>query len=398
VDTGQSWQGAPVSPQQILQAAQHIDRPVIAINVLKDLAADGPELTALSTALQRYSWLGERRPAVVATKGAKTYDDALALYPAVTIQARPKGLGHVWEWAGPDGVVKFSTAKMTAELFDEADFKEADLLPVTPHGHQLPSVLAGLLGQNTWPDGEKYLRQHVDALIKPNVGVALGQLRQREPDDSRIGAYEVILRLVRDAGGVAPESAPRLKLAIPKQHSEPTPEFSLSGPLRETFAFDYLVPKEDRRSRKPWNDLLLWLMYSDKLSLAEAVALAKGVHEVAARTVALNGGHGRSAKPEEMIDHGPANATVFAAIADVLGIDSATAKGLAAPNTDAVAASHVLQAAVNQVQGCRLDPIDRLIWVMRIGELARLWEANTNPHHRRIAGLLTFLSHEMATC
>ncbi|MGI5239319.1 hypothetical protein [Dactylosporangium sp. CA-139066] len=403
VDTGDSWRQRADTLTRIVHAARDAQRPVVAINVLHGLAQDGPELTALRTVLVRYQRLGAR-PVVVATSGSDAYAAVRAQFRPVTVEARTDGLEQRWQVTDPAGVVHTTAAGLTPALF-----AAADTVPVAPDDRGLPPVLARWLAQNTWTDAERYLRDNITDLLRPDVGEALHNLRRQEPGDREVGAYDVILGLVRAAGGVADPSAQRFAPTGPVDLTAIEPGPVLSEPLRETFAFDYLQPHaavgldddagEKRKLRKPWDDELLWLTYTGgrargpqegRAWMADMAALAGALDEAGERRVVAKDGAGTVRR----FSHGQANATVFTAVSTVLGIDAETTRHLAA-QPDPVGANPVLRGAVTQIQACQLSPIDRVAWVVRMSALEQRITADGRPE---LAGLLRILTETLASC
>jgi hypothetical protein len=410
VDSGNAGRGNGIVAL-VVDAARSARRPVIVINVRGGLAAESPELTALRTALHRYQRFGVS-PVVVATSDTQAIAALREQYGPATIQPASAGLDHVWTLRGPDGAGVSTSTSLSQELF-----AAADAMPVQPDGSGLPPALAGLLAQNTWADGEQYLRDHVADLLRPDVEEAMRDLRRREPDDRTVGAYDVILRLVRAAGGVAHESQQRfapvggVDMFVPAVGwDSPLPE-----PLRETFAFDYLRPfasvgvyddpLEKRKLRKPWDDRLLWLMYeggksrdpeTGKAWRADMAALASGLRETSERRTAAGGGD--STQASTGFDRGKANATVFAAISTVLGIDAAMLRQLDKAPAEPRNLGRVhppFGEAVRQIASCQLDPADRLAWLTRMNALEKKIAADGKPE---LARLLTLLTETLASC
>ncbi len=370
VDSGNSWQGAAVTPEQIAALARQARRPVVAINVRPGLTENGPELTALRAVLQRFQWFG-MRPTVVATAVTAEFERVINRYQPITIQLWPVGLGQVWRVADPSRTVLAQDAELTAALFDNGD-----RVSVAVDGGGLPPVLAGWLAQNTWPESEAFLRDNVSRLLDPRVEVALRELRQSEPGDERIGAYDVILGLVGKAGDLASP------LQAPWRPDQP------GQPLRETFALDYLLPKATREERKAWDDRLLSLMSTGELSTAQMVALARGVHEVGERTVVVAG-----ERHMERFDYGPANATMFTAVSDVLNLQPEMIQRLT-DSTDPAAEEGPFKNALTQVAACRLLPSDKTAWVERIDEL----RTGLRAKQQALAALLNILLQKMVAC
>jgi hypothetical protein len=274
-------------------------------------------------------------------------------------------------------------------------------LDLPADGYALPPVLAGLLSQNTWADGARYLRDNAAALLQPPVREALGELSERERElsdeeqDTTIGAYEVILQLAAAADGATDSDGSRQQPTDPAIWTEVQPEDGATRPPPVGFAFGYLVPQPTRQDRQPWDDRLLWLIYRGQLFEAQALTLAKAVHDVVERSVHDVAERSVDAGRVEKFDYGPANATVFAAISSVLSIDRATAQDLLPKAGDQRQSDNPFGEALRQLQQCRLLPLDKLAWVTRIGRLNTQLEVDNRHEH---AELMRLLTHQLVTC
>jgi hypothetical protein len=347
--------------KEILAAAQNIRRPVIAVNVLGTLTRHGPELTALTTALQRYQWFG-LRPVVVATEPTEQSPDMATIrdrYGPVLIHSVSDFLDRGWQLVGPDGVV-VATKEPLADLFGRAD-----VLDLPADGYALPPVLAGLLSQNTWGEGEQHLRAHVEELLRSQITDSMHDLRQREPEDRKVRAYDVVLQLVRAAGGVT-ASRSRFIPAKTMPNEGVEPELLSDGRLRETFVFDYLEAKSTRKERARWDDRLMRLRWSGLLTGDQMSDLAWGVVETGEHP-GPSALAARGAKTDPY-DHGAANAALFTAIEMVLRIDESEVQRIAEAEGDRFDAENPVQKAISLVKACR-DPQDRLAWLYRIGDI-----------------------------
>ena len=87
-------------------------------------------------------------------------------------------------------------------------------------------------------------------------------------------------------------------------------------------------------------------------------------------------------------DRGQANATVFAASSTVLGIDAELLRQPGGTHPS-------FEEAKSLIASCRLDPVDRLAWVTRLGTLGKQIAAHGEGE---LAGLLRVLTETLSNC
>ncbi|WP_432990788.1 hypothetical protein [Dactylosporangium sp. CA-233914] len=258
--------------------------------------------------------------------------------------------------------------------------------PPQPATVTLPDVLAGWLAQSSWQEAEGYLRANVAALLEPKSVEAMRRLRLGDPDNRVVAAYGAILELVGQAGGVKALAESRYRPVKSITMMEPWP--AVDGPVPVTFAFDYLAPKPDRQSRKPWDDRLLRLMYQRQEFRGLAVVLARGVVERGQQPV-----QGQRSG----LDYGGGNATVFAAVDKVLRMSVTRASRPGASGR---------RQEFDDVSRCALAPQDKAFWVLRLDELRdRVRKSGIPGHPDRHgvaapahAALLDLLTDTLANC
>ncbi|MGW1061914.1 hypothetical protein [Micromonospora rubida] len=339
-------------------------------------------LDQLRTALQRTARIGVIPTVLFWNTPPGVLEELRADYVFSTLQRRVVNLDdRSWQLSGPDGRLAGPYDVIT----DALDAQKSAAGPPTGEisarlaARKLPPALAGWLSENNWQDRETYLRAHFQELLAPEVQAVLGRnadgtMTGLPPgeDGNLAGAAQVILDLVRANGGPAGEDAPRLAPAadIPSHKFEPP--VTLEGPLRETFAFDYLLPRPKpkpstvRTERASWDDLLLRLFSMGKLTGPQMVALANGVAEDS---------------------RGVANATVFAAIAAVMRMPQKVAE---LPTHDNSEFGRLADAVAN----CDVLPADRVSWVARF-DAFHDQVAGGQPGH---AALLHVLLEKLTNC
>ncbi|WP_433349858.1 hypothetical protein [Micromonospora sp. CA-111912] len=339
-------------------------------------------LDQLRTALQRTARIGVIPTVVFWNTPPGLLAELRADYAFSTLQRRVVNLDDSsWQLSGPDGRL----AGLYDVITDALDAQKSAAGPPTEEisarlaSRKLPPALAGWLSENNWQDRETYLRAHFQELLAPEVQAVLGRNADGTmtglpagEDGNLAGAAQVILDLVRANGGPAAEDAPRLAPAadIPSHKFEPP--VTLEGPLRETFAFDYLLPRPKpkpstvRTERASWDDLLLRLFSMGKLTGPQMVALANGVAEGS---------------------RGVANATVFAAIAAVMRMPQKVAE---LPTHDNSEFGRLADAVAN----CDVLPADRVSWVARFDAFHEQ-VAGGQPGH---AALLHVLLEKLTNC
>ncbi|QOC93833.1 hypothetical protein [Micromonospora craniellae] len=366
------WRQRSVA-ETVARAARAVRRPVVVVEVGAGVDERSAVLTVLGMTLIK---LGERRlqPIVIATAPAAALTALVNRYDLSLVGPETTEADARWQVTGPDGAERWSTSAFVPTLFTTAG--QITTGPVARSGSV---TLSEWLGQPDWPTAEEYLRENVADLRHPYVVDELAHLRARDPDNRLLSAHEAVLDLVRAANGAIDPAESRYQPTEPIQTFDMEPRTSVQGPMTVTFALDYLEPKPDALSRKPWDDRLLRLMYADGRARELAAALAAGV----------------VGEQRDRVDDGRWNATVFGAVAIVLRMtrEEARTPGF----VDAWG------KALEDVACCEANPTHRMYWVPRLDELRDEVGAHGVPGHvdgpaERHAALLEVLTYTLANC
>ncbi|WP_236145615.1 hypothetical protein [Verrucosispora sp. SN26_14.1] len=360
------WRQRSVA-EAVARAARTVRRPVVVVEVGARVDERSAVLTLLGMTLIK---LGERQlqPIVVATAPAAALTALVNRYDLALISPESTAADAGWQVTGPDGAQRWSTSAFVPTLLTTAG--QITTGPVARSGSV---ILSKWLGQPDWPTAEEYLRENVADLRHPYVADELAHLQARDPDNRLLSAHKAVLELVEAANGAIDPAGSRYQPTEPIQATVMEPRTSVQGPMTVTFALDYLEPKPDALSRKPWDDRLLRLMYTDDRARALAAALAAGV----------------VGEQPDRVDDGRWNATVFGAVAIVLRMTREEAHP-----TSSVEA---WDKALEDVACCEANPYHRWYWVDRLDELRDEVRAHgipghvdgPAPHHADLLGVLT---------
>ncbi|HKT00242.1 MAG TPA: hypothetical protein VJT31_11985, partial [Rugosimonospora sp.] len=322
---------------------------LIMINTSDGLAPDRLDLTGLGTALL-YNAIRQpgRRPVVVAWEPTPEVTALLGAYQSVAVI---RGRNEPWRLTGADGAELRSAAAPTRDLY-EAAAEAAEAAPAAVlAGLRLPPHLAQWLTQDGWDAAEEYLRRNVDELSEPHISDALTRLRELDPHNRVLAAYEVLLQLLHEPDGRASLGQQRW---VPKPADQNGTDYTVDYPLLP-FAIDALKSSHTEH-RKPFVDQLLRQMYEGRLTGAQASALARGLLD--ADQLAPDEFHQQDRPGTVTDDSGWSDAKVFTALDQLLR-----------PLTPGAATQRAYDAAVKLVLDCAASPYERIFSALRLRDL-----------------------------
>ena len=238
--------------------------PVLVVGAV---APDSRELTALGSLVRRYR-SGGREPRVVATELTEALTETLSRSGVIAVTRTPSGMSQTWRVTGSDGRVRAEATDLGPEHFTSPGVHVTDRTPAV-------ELVDGWLDTPRWAETGEYLAGHLSELLGADATAVLAERLGTYPDNRELHAYEVVLDLARQAGGLGTAFGP----LDPGVHDEVSglERVAPDGPLSPLVAVRYLEPKDTLAQRRAWNDQLLSLLFQGKITGTQAAKLARGV-------------------------------------------------------------------------------------------------------------------------
>ena len=313
-----------------------VTQPVL---VAGALAADSRELTALGSLIRRYRAEG-REPLVVAPEPSHPLLELLAHAAVHHVVRAPSGMDHVWTATGSDGRARAEGRDLGPEHLTSTGTP-------APERTAPERLVEDWLDVPSWAEAGEYLAGHLPGLLAADAAAVLAERVETYPGDRELRAYEVVLGLARQAGGLGSPDQQGLAPIAPdgRNQEDGLDRQAPAGPLSPLAALHYLQPQTTQAQRRAWNDQLLSLLLQGKLTGAQAAGLARGL---------LRPDGGAAAMPDAALS----NARIVEAVGLMLSL---TPDEAAQP-----AGNKTYERALSLVADCVVTPTERWMNVLRL--------------------------------